>query len=101
MNTGGISNIFSDKPDEFRPSSRVLARPGGETSQIFGDGEIKGANPNRRDPNQPSNNPVEHVFGKKQFSGHNETSFSLYDTDSVNETHVARRDPNARSDTVE
>ncbi|KAI8913196.1 hypothetical protein EDD86DRAFT_273720 [Gorgonomyces haynaldii] len=33
---GGISNIFSDEPVQTRPSSRVLSRPGGQ-SNIFSD----------------------------------------------------------------
>ncbi len=34
-------NIFNQEPPEFRPSSRVLSRPGGKTSDIFGLAEVE------------------------------------------------------------
>jgi hypothetical protein len=120
---GGISNIFSNE-QEFRPSSRVLSRPGGNTSNIFGQEEVAAVASNRRDPNQSSlSMELSEHHGKKQFAGHNSSSFNLGNSDEgyvaphtarhystlTNASteseempfkHVQRRDPNARSQEI-
>jgi hypothetical protein len=97
---GGISNIFSDVVEEFRPSSRVLSRPGGALSRIFDeDLPIHSNNVNRRDPNQESTS-MDNDHGKKQFSNANGSSFSHHDVSEVKVT-ATRRDPNQRSEDVQ
>ena len=110
-------NIFNQAPEEFRPSSRVLSRPGGNTHDIFNNDEqvppsgkrmnsnvskgslnlyddspVEMAPVNRRDPNW-SNPEVEHRTGRRQSTGvPNATHFSIGEQEEeIVELHPGKR----------
>ena len=112
---GGISNIFNADPEPLRPSSRVLARPGGPVSDIFSDEPLPVRNiqvdprrfeshiklgeeaaeepkltPQRRDPNWSNDQPEEMTPGRRQYGNTNESHFSLGAEQVVAETQNTR-----------
>ena len=72
----GGYNIFNQAPEEFRPSSRVLSRPGGNTHDIF----------NNDEPIRPS--------GKRINQNAPTGNLNLYDDSPVEFAASNRRDPN-------
>lgn len=102
----GESDIFNveEQPNTFRPSSRVLARPGGNTSDIFGTSESMNAPANKERTHfsransntnfmNYDNESVPRVTGGKQHFL--QPSDSVFEDDvPAQATGLERRDPN-------
>jgi hypothetical protein len=108
----GESDIFNLEPQQetFRPSSRVLSRPGGASSDIFGSAESMNAPPIKEkahfkqtssDTNfmNYQNEDVPRVTGGRQhFEQPNDTVFD--DEVPAHAAGLDRRDPNWTSDSA-
>lgn len=99
-------NIFSDEPVSFRPSSRVLSRPGGKSSDIFGlsapestvtaqkahlpapggpalnlfddaPSNATSTDHHRRDPNYTNNEEIQHRQSRPYSGESNKSQFSI------------------------
>ena len=108
-------NIFNSEPVAFRPSSRVLNRPGGKTSDIFGLAALEpqvqkarlpipGGTPlnifseapensvvsdvHRRDPNHMSNEETRHRSSRQYSGDSNKSHFSFGGNESENAGEV-------------
>lgn len=106
-NRGAESDIFNvdQEPEKYRPSSRVLAQPGGKTSDIFGTSQID-VNSSERTHFQGKQhgNILSHEnqeAPEKFRSGRTHYDHpvdSVFDDSPIVAPHLTRRDPNWSSE---
>ncbi|KAI8898135.1 hypothetical protein BC833DRAFT_590898 [Globomyces pollinis-pini] len=90
------SGIFDDgQPHYQKPSTRVMERPGGKSSDIFGPPEPTQPS-NRRDPNRSSINDEPTPTYRRQHSSAGNSSVFSADEPTI-PSAGQRRDPNRRS----